>query len=131
MGGGADAGLATIGEAQRIAGLILDPNQVPTEEELERLAGFMEQHAEDEEFAFLFLTDLGPAGVIELNVGLAVLAGETDLAALATIQEGLATATTRRGGFGSAPWGGGEMYYPGEHELPPEWIQALRDAGRG
>lgn len=42
----------------------------------------------------------------------------------------MATATTRCGDMGSAPWGGGITYHPGEHELSPEWIHALRDAGR-
>jgi hypothetical protein len=125
---------AAASEAERIAGLLRDPDNNPTDEELEQLADLLDEHADNEEFAYLLALGLGPEGMIETNVAVIGLADQYDHEALARIQAGLgtalATATTERGEYVSDPYQGGRVYQPAEFELPPEWITQLTEAGR-
>ncbi|QSB13676.1 hypothetical protein JQS43_19160 [Natronosporangium hydrolyticum] len=80
---------ATIEEAQRIVGVLEDPTQTPSDAELERLAGFFYEHADDEEFSYFLLSDLGPDGLIKANQAVVELQDHADLDVLVRIQEGL------------------------------------------
>lgn len=110
---------------------INDPSYRPTEEELERLAEVLEQYADDEVFAYHFLSTIGPDGLLQLTGKVAFLQldqqPDKDLAALVgAVQTGLgvalATATTHTG---IMPEGPGDRYVPGRYELPSEWIAEL------
>lgn len=126
---------AALAEAQRISGLILDGQEV-TAEELTRLGEVLTRYGTDQRFAYEFLTELGPEGLLLLTATLGAF-GRPDSGdqtwddELRAVQAGLAvalaTATVARGR------GGGSFqnpYQPGEHELPPIWIWELTRAGR-
>ncbi|HLU45159.1 MAG TPA: hypothetical protein VKZ67_09105 [Natronosporangium sp.] len=125
-------------ELSTLVDKINDPNYRPTEEELTRLAEMLEQYADDEAFAYYFLTEIGPEGLLKLTGNVALMQSgfkdyvDGDLAKLVgTIQAGLgvalATATARRGTPPAYP---GEYYQPGQYELPSTWKIELLQAGQ-
>lgn len=126
-------------ELSELVTRINDPTYRPTEEELERLDEMLEKYGDDEAFAYYFLTEIGPEGLLQLTGNLALMQPhdlyeefDGDLAALVgSIQAGLgvalATATTRRGAEPAYP---GMSYRPGQYELPSDWRVDLLLAGR-
>jgi hypothetical protein len=127
------------GEMAELAERFNDPYYQPTPEELARLAEVLGRYADDEAFAYHFLSELGPEGLLTLTGSMATMQvdsydddGDLDLAAtVGAIQTGLgvalATATTRRGTGGDHPY---SPYRPGQYELDSDWRADLMLAGR-
>lgn len=127
---------AAVQEAHRIATALLDPTAtLPTNEEIDRLANLLDQYQDDTEFAYQFLTQLGPQGLLELTVQVATLTtadGQADprvpTETIGAIQAGLAatlaTATRRRGTQQD-----GGRYLPSQSELPATWVDELLALG--
>ncbi|GAA2873650.1 hypothetical protein Acy02nite_31450 [Actinoplanes cyaneus] len=136
---------AAAGRADELAKKIKDPTYVPTAAELEELRNLVRDYGKDKVFAYNFLDDLGPKGLLELNGTLATYqldnpgkdvsdgvvfdAGTADLVRDLQIGLGVALATaTKTTGTRSGPRG--ENYYPGKYELSSQWTTDLMIAGR-
>ncbi|SFF42052.1 hypothetical protein SAMN05421541_11084 [Actinoplanes philippinensis] len=117
----------------------------PTAAELDELRDLIRTYGEDRVFAFEFLDDLGPKGLLELTGALAtyqldhpgkdvddVLFDRDRAAMVRDLQNGLgkmlATATEPAGTSGGLR---GEDYTRGEYELSSQWVSDLMTAGRG
>ena len=123
-----------------------DPYYEPTSAELRSLRDLLGEYADDEAFAYYFLDEIGPRGLLELNGQLATvqlsppdaeedgMLFDPDLAQIVgsiqlSLGTALATATMRRGTGGAYP-GGYSNYNPGQYELSTDWVVDLAIAGR-
>ncbi|WP_436532171.1 hypothetical protein [Actinoplanes sp. HUAS TT8] len=130
--------------ADELAKKFKDPTYHPTNAELEELRNLVRDYGKDKVFAYNFLNDLGPRGLLELNGALAtynldrpgddVDSGLLDPQSADLVRDlqiglgvALATATTATG-TRSGPRG--ENYYPGKYELSNQWVTDLMIAGR-
>lgn len=130
-------------EAADLANKMKETGHRITDAELKRLKELLGQYAGDKVFAYNFLKDIGPRGLLQLNGQLAsMLSSPSDPdspyahfdkelaksigAIQASLGIALATATAKRGS--APPYGG--VYTPGQYELDPKWLSDLMIAGR-
>ncbi|WP_412749648.1 hypothetical protein [Krasilnikovia sp. M28-CT-15] len=133
-----------IARAEELAKKIKDPTYEPTAAELDELRDLVKTYGKDHIFAYTFLNDLGPKGMLELSGTLATLQLDNPgkdadgmlfnrhtADDVRDLQNGLgAMLGTATHATGTQTGPRGEQYVPGEYELSGQWMSDLMVAGR-
>ncbi|MFI5496160.1 hypothetical protein [Actinoplanes sp. NPDC051859] len=133
-----------ISRAEELAQKLKDPNYQPTAAELDELRDLVTLYGKNKAFAFELLDMLGPQGLLQLNGTLATyqldfvgkeedgFLFDRDTADMVRdLQLGLGVmldTATEPSGTRTGPRG--DMYVPGQYELPSQWVADLMVAGR-
>lgn len=133
-----------IARAEELAKKIKDPTYQPTTAELDELRDLVKAYGKDKIFAYEFLNELGPKGLLELSGTLATLQLDypgkdadgmlfnrhiaDDVRDLQSGLGALLGSATHATGTTTGPHG--EQYVPGEYELSSQWVSDLMTAGR-